>query len=95
MFAACLGEQFRIAVEAGREVEVVLVEAVQLGYGRRPTQAKNAGRQPFSIVFRGPMSPVLPQGTYRFEHEDQGALEIFIVSIGPNEAGMRYEAVFN
>jgi hypothetical protein len=60
-----------------------------------------ASRTPFSVVFHGPLEPVLPQGTYRLEHEQFGTLELFIVPIGPNEVApgqaptaMRYEAVF-
>jgi hypothetical protein len=53
------------------------------------------GRLPFSIVFLGPLEPVLPQRIYRFEHEALGTFELFIVPIGPDESGMRYEAVFS
>jgi hypothetical protein len=53
-------------------------------------------------VFRGPLEPILPQGIYRLEHEHLGALELFIVPIGPNKnansaegpTAMLYEAVF-
>ena len=31
---------------------------------------------------------------YRVEHEDIGSFEIFLVPIGPDEKGMKYEAVF-
>ena len=59
-------------------------------------------RNPFSVVFHGPLEPVRPQGIYRLEHEHLGGLELFIVPLGPNEppvrgdapTAMRYEAVF-
>jgi hypothetical protein len=51
-------------------------------------------RSPFSLVFRGGPSPPLPQRIYRVEHEALGALDIFLVPIGPDEVGQRYEAVF-
>lgn len=64
-----------------------------------------ASRAPFSLLFHGPLDPVLPQGIYRLEQERFGAIELFIVPIGPAEpAGsaepakalaMRYEAVFS
>jgi hypothetical protein len=64
--------------------------------------APGAFRTPFSVVFRGPLHPVMPQGIYHVEHEHLGALEIFIVPIGPDTdsasgegpAAMLYEAVF-
>ncbi len=49
----------------------------------------------FSLIFHGAMTPVLPQRMYRLEHETLGAMDIFLVPIGPDSAGMRYEAVFN
>jgi hypothetical protein len=63
-----------------------------------------AGRHriPFSVVFHGPLQPVLPQGIYHVEHPELGPLELFLVPVGPDEpagpeqapAAMRYEAVF-
>ena len=50
--------------------------------------------QPFSLVFVGPARFVLPQQTYRVEHDSLGELDLFLVPIGPNGGGMRYEAVF-
>lgn len=37
----------------------------------------------------------LPQATYRIENANLGVLEVFLVPIGPDESGMRYEATFN
>ncbi|MBV9336790.1 MAG: hypothetical protein JO243_12975 [Solirubrobacterales bacterium] len=51
-------------------------------------------RSPFSLIFRGPLEPLLPQGIHRLEHGQLGTLDLFLVPIGPDQAGMRYEAVF-
>ena len=48
----------------------------------------------FSLVWRGPVDKVLDQGTYTVSHPDIGDLQLFLVTIGPDEHGMRYEAVF-
>ena len=48
----------------------------------------------FSLVWRGPADKILDQGTYTVSHPDIGDLELFLVTIGPDESGMRYEAVF-
>jgi hypothetical protein len=67
-----------------------------------PAPAPGTPRAPFAVVFHGPLQLVAPQGIYRVEHEQLGALELFIVPIGPDEpaapgqapTAMRYEAVF-
>jgi hypothetical protein len=59
----------------------------------RPGDAPRA-RTPFSILFRGPLEPVLPQATYPLENDAVGTFELFIVPVGPDEGEMQYEAVF-
>ena len=49
----------------------------------------------FSLLFRGPVSPVMQQCTAKLEHDKLGSLELFLVPIGPDEKGMRYQAVFS
>ena len=88
-FADHLGETFRVDGDSG-VVELRLAAAAAAP--QHP--AKPQGRAPFSIVFVGPLEPILPQRIYRFEHEELGILELFIVPIGPDESGMQYEAVF-
>jgi hypothetical protein len=87
-FAPLLGETFRIHPEDALPVEAELISAEPYG------EQNAGGRVAFSIVFRGPSQPVLAQMTYRIEHAVLGSFDLFIVPIGPDEAGMRYEAVF-
>ncbi|MEO8054403.1 MAG: hypothetical protein ABI768_04580 [Acidobacteriota bacterium] len=89
-FSGRVGDGFRVG-EQGSAVEMTLIEVADLA---RP-DAPGPRRSPFSLVFRGPMQPVLRQSTYALEHAALGRLEIFIVPIGPDASGMRYEAVFN
>lgn len=89
-FSRRIGEEFRVA-GSGASVVLALVEATDLS---RPG-ARGPRRSPFSLVFRGPAQPVLPQRTYPLENAALGPLEIFLVPIGPDASGMRYEAVFN
>ncbi len=60
---------------------------------------KGAQRVPFAVIFRGPLQPVLPQRIYKLECKLEagsvGPLEIFIVPVGPDGVGMRYEAIFS
>jgi hypothetical protein len=90
-FEPRLGESFRIALDDGRRIDVELIEAAASRGSAPPSEGL---REPFAIVFRGPYEPVLPQRIYRIEHDELGPLEIFLVPIGPDVLGMRYEAVF-
>jgi len=87
-FSGHLGETFRVG-EDPDAVDFTLVEAIA-GIAR----PHGGGRVPFSLVFRGPLEPVLPQRIYRFEHDELDAFDLFIVPIGPDETGTQYEAVF-
>jgi hypothetical protein len=55
----------------------------------------SADLESFSLLFRGPLIPLLPQRTYRLEHEQLGPQELFLVPVGPRDGTMQYEAVFN
>lgn len=92
------GTRFRLTGEAPPgSIEAELVEVTE-----HAASAPGPFRAPFSVLFHGPLRPVLPQGTYRLEHEHLAPLDLFIVPIGPDEPGvpgqvptaMRYEAVF-
>jgi hypothetical protein len=86
-FEPHLGSRFGVATAPLGRLQMELVAVSRAAAGPRPGGS-------FSLVFRGPREPVLPQRIYRFEHAALGPLEIFIVPIGPDEQGMRYEAIF-
>ena len=86
-FADKVGDTFRLQQDSGEPFELELIEA-------RGTAGQSDHREPFSIVFRAPAEPVLDQRIRRLEHDELGALELFLVPIGPDDTGMRYEAVF-
>lgn len=88
-FRPRLGQAFQLEVGA-EGVPVELIEATAF-----PGRGSPAGRDPFALVFRGPRSLCAGQGTYTLRHEALGALELFLVPIGPDGEGMRLEAVFN
>jgi hypothetical protein len=85
-FTPLVGEPFTLAAP-GEPLELVLESATAVG-------GASAGRDPFSLVFRGPPEPLLEQAIHRFEHPGLGALEIFVVPLGRDAGGARYEAVF-
>jgi hypothetical protein len=92
-FSGRVGQTFRIGAADGPTIAAELVEATE-GAEAGGTGPDGRPRQQFALVFRGPPEPVLPQATYAVDHDELGRLEIFLVPIGPDGAGMRYEAVF-
>jgi hypothetical protein len=82
-FAPLRGDRFRIAPDDSPPFDVELADVTEI-----PREPR--GRAPFSLEFRGGPSPPLPQRIYRVQHDDLGAIEIFLVPI----ASDRYEAVF-
>ena len=93
-FATHVGEQFVVMPNGeAAGLPMLLAEATEnteLG-GRGP---EGQERLQFSLVFRGPVEPALPQGTFRVSHEELGDLELFLVPIGRDDGGVRYEAAF-
>ena len=92
-FANRIAEQFGVSTEAGA-IALELLAATSLAGTSRPVTLPPGRRAPFSLEFLGPPEPILPQGTYAFEHDTLGAFELFVVPIGRDERGTRYEAVF-
>jgi hypothetical protein len=82
------GESFWVRPGDAAPFEVELIHVSE-----RPGEASQ--RAQFSLLFRGGPDPPLPQRIYRLEHERLGPLDLFLVPLGPDEAGQRYEAVFN
>ena len=52
-------------------------------------------RQPFALVFKGALAQAMQLGTFELQHEQLGALHIFLVPIDETEDIIFYEAVFN
>jgi hypothetical protein len=93
-FAEHVGSRFRVFHGTEALLELELFKVADL---RSPWQGETpAGkRAPFSLLFRGQKAPWLVQHVYRLEHDRLGSLELFLVPVGPDESGMRYEAIFN
>ena len=93
-FRPHVGDTFALTAtvaDSGEQVELafVLEEAVEVA-----ATGEAGAREPFSLRFRVPLETVLPQQVFPLRHEQLGTLEIFLVPIGQDAGGVRYEAVF-
>ena len=91
-FQPRVGERFRIRPSPDTDIPAELIEAPPLGAAG--AAGTSPGRVPFSLSFRAPRTPVLPQRIYEVAHDELGSYEIFLVPIGPDDGGMVYEAIF-
>lgn len=90
IFQERTGEIFRVPYSEG-QLELALVAVERLTEGEGEVRE----RTPFSLTFRGgPRDRFLPQRTYEVDHAELGRLPLFLVPLGPDAEGMRYEAVF-
>ena len=69
---------------------------VDVSQVRRLKSPSPRAQGPFAVTFlhRGARG-YAPQGIYRVALPEQGEIDLFVVPVGPDPAGMCYEAVFN
>lgn len=92
-FAGRVGDSFTVTAGDGAAPPLELVEATESSEpgGQGPD---GQTRMQFSLLFRGPTTPVLAQATYRLSHAELGDLDLFLVPVGIEPDGLRYQAVF-
>ena len=84
-FSPHLNSTFRLSYGSAT-MELALVEILDGSTARQVN---------FSLLFRGPLEPPLPQQIHPFEHDQIGQFDLFIVPIKRDANGLYYEAVFN
>lgn len=88
-FQACLNDVFVLTIDDYRdELELIQVD-------RHEDRHSIDERDAFSILLQSKAEQILPQQIYRLQHATMGELDIFLVPIGQDENGVRYEAVFS
>jgi GNAT superfamily N-acetyltransferase len=92
-FAPHIGTAFAVTADVqdgpAEPLAFTLVDVTAAGQGRPD------GRAPFAVTFRGPATPLLSQQIVPLDHPELGGLALFLVPIGVDADGARYEAVFN
>lgn len=86
-FAQHLHGKFKIQASPDSVVEVELAELSDF--------RKSEFQESFWLVFRGPASLPLGQGTFVFENDAMGRFDIFMTPIKQDAESLYYEVVFN
>jgi len=86
LFSEHLHTAFQLGIPGAASLPLVLTEVAEKDQSQIIEQ--------FSLVFRGPLTPCCPQGTYTLEHERLGKMDLFVVPLGPRSGGMCYQATF-
>jgi len=90
-FQTSLEQTFLVTLENTDYLKLELTEVKAISR----FDPKTDTRQSFSLLFRGPFEPILPQQSYQIKNEQLGELLLFLVPIGPDKIGMLYDATFN
>ena len=86
-FRELLNSTFDVVGENGEALQFILTSVKDLGSIPRQEQ--------FSLEFKGPTEPKLPQRMYEFSHETVGEFILFIVPIRNDGDVVVYESIFN
>ena len=89
-FRPLVGCTFRVLVDERWELRARLTAVESLN----EASASGRPREPFTLFFHAPPEARLPQRTYRVEAEGIEPMDLFLVPIGADPDGMRYQAVF-
>lgn len=91
-FETCLGDAFQMEIAPGQSTVLELIEAKGCSSRAMRTGAR---REPFTLLFRATGELQVSQRIFKLTHDKLGTHEIFLVPLGPDEKGMRLEAVFS
>ncbi len=72
----------------GGPAACVLIEVTRLH------ESNDQASKQFSVIWRGPAAPILPQSIYAVEMPDGERYDLFRVPVGKDKEGILYEAVF-
>jgi len=87
VFTEQLNTTFHLQVPGAASVPIELFEVSE--------KDPSAAVEQFSLMFRGPLAPFCTQAIYTLEHEKLGKFDLFLVPLGPDSAGMRYQVIFS
>ena len=91
-FAPLIQTRFQVEFNPERSVELELTAATEI---QPPGGPEKLSQEAFSLLFTGPETPFLPQGTYWFRHDRIGRFILFLVPVGKQAGQIEYQVIFN
>ena len=92
LFESCRG-QLMIVRRSPRSIGLQLMSVDNVPTARQSGAVRDENS--FIVLFRGPRSPKLAQGTYRVESSTLGTFSLFLVPERTYASGTAYTATFN
>lgn len=93
-FTGRRGETFVVSREGMGPVEVELVEVEDLRDPRKGLPS-HVRQDPFQLILRGPVEPLLTQGLYTLAASKAEDVQLFLVPVGPEDGSNWYSVVVN
>ncbi|PLY15512.1 MAG: hypothetical protein C0631_06845 [Sedimenticola sp.] len=94
-FQGLEGETFSVALGED-SLDLVLVEVADDSDRLGRHNLEYLPRIPFTLILRGPLEPVLPQGIYRLSHPQRETIEQLMVPIVDlRKDGIYYQIIYN
>lgn len=85
--SAVVNSIFTMKLPDGSSTELFLLSLDEI--------VSNSVQETFALQFRAPSATPAAQGTYRLAHEKLGTMDLFLVPVKRDDAGLYFEAVFN
>ena len=89
-FDTITDKTFDIAFQPETTLKSELIEIKSIN----SSTLKKGQSEPFSLVFEIPGDSIYDQNTYLIKNSEMDEFYLFLVPIGADEKGVRYEAVF-
>ncbi len=93
-FEKHIGDTFKATPQEGEAFDLELRRADPSPYQDAKESAGERDRDPFSVEFHARLPHYVEQQIFSIEHEKLGEFDLFLVPLGPDAEGHRYEAVF-
>lgn len=94
-FHGLIGQRFEVVPTHGHPFILTLSDCQEASHPVPEEDAAAGLRQPFSLLFHARPEVLVAQQICRLLHSQLGEFPLFLVPLGPDERGMRYEAVFS
>ena len=91
-FESLLNQTFQIELQSGEQFTAELIEVSEMG--QAPSEDNDLKRRAFSTILRIQGDMFFPQQICSVAHESMEKMALFLVPLGPDKVGMRYEAMF-